>query len=62
MFQVFLFYFVFCQLMLSFSLGFDKYLPATNHDATRNRRKGQEKETWAGARDASASRGAFFFF
>ena len=31
-----------------FSLGFNEYLPTTNHDATRNRRKRQEKETGQG--------------
>ena len=43
----------FCQLTLTFSLGFtNKNLPTTVHDTTGNRRKGREKETWAGVREA----------
>ena len=64
MFQVFLFYFVFCQLVLSFSLGFNKYLPITIHDATRNRRKWQEKDVGRGSRCicVSSPRCVFFSF
>ena len=59
----FKFFFILYCFLSTKAFGFNKYLPITIHNATRNRRKWQEKGMLAGARDASVSQapGVFLY-